>query len=165
MDGSEPEEYEPNKIFVGGLSWNTTEENMRAYFSQFGAVTECVVMKDPFQPENLKRNRGFGFVKFEDPAAVDRVVNPQTTHTLDEKTIDPKRAQKKSQGVKDTDKKVFIGGLASTTTEEQVKDYFNTQYGGVSIYNTVQVLFHPLLCPTFPCRWSKLCSKWTAKRS
>ena len=30
---------------------------MRAYFSQFGAVTECVVMKDPFQPENLKRNR------------------------------------------------------------------------------------------------------------
>jgi hypothetical protein len=57
MDGSESEEYEPNKIFVGGLSWNTTEENMMTHFSQFGTVTECVVMKDPFQPESMKRNR------------------------------------------------------------------------------------------------------------
>ena len=32
-------------------------ENMMTHFSQFGTVTECVVMKDPFQPESMKRNR------------------------------------------------------------------------------------------------------------
>lgn len=30
---------------------------MRAYFEQFGTVTDCVVMKDPTQPQDMKRNR------------------------------------------------------------------------------------------------------------
>jgi heterogeneous nuclear ribonucleoprotein A2/B1 len=115
-------------MFVGGLSWETDEETMRPYFEQFGTVTDCVVMRDPHQLPGAKKNRGFGFVKFEDPAAVERVV-AVPVHTLDSKTIDPKKALKKS-GVKDTDKKVFIGGLASATTEKQVEDYFNKHYGG-----------------------------------
>lgn len=36
-----------NKLFVGGLSWQTTPEKLRDYFSQFGAVTDVLVMKDP----------------------------------------------------------------------------------------------------------------------
>jgi RNA-binding protein Musashi len=128
MDDTEAGEHEPGKMFVGGLSWETDEETMRPYFEQFGTVTDCVVMRDPHQLPGAKKNRGFGFVKFEDPAAVERVV-AVPVHTLDSKTIDPKKALKKS-GVKDTDKKVFIGGLASATTEKQVEDYFNKHYGG-----------------------------------
>jgi RNA-binding protein Musashi len=126
----ESPEYEPGKIFVGGLSWETNEEGMRKHFEQFGAVADCVVMRDAMQPPGIKKNRGFGFVKFEDPSTVDKVVQ-HPIHTLDNKTIDPKRAQKKSGG-KDTDKKVFLGGLASTTTEQDVENYFNTHYGGVT---------------------------------
>jgi len=36
-----------NKLFVGGLSWQTTPEKLRDYFSQFGSVTDVLVMKDP----------------------------------------------------------------------------------------------------------------------
>ncbi len=36
-----------NKLFVGGLSWQTTPEKLRDYFSQFGTVTDVLVMKDP----------------------------------------------------------------------------------------------------------------------
>lgn len=36
-----------NKLFVGGLSWQTTPEKLRDYFSQFGPVTDVLVMKDP----------------------------------------------------------------------------------------------------------------------
>ena len=32
-------------------------ESMKAYFSQFGKVADCVVMKDKYQDANLKRNR------------------------------------------------------------------------------------------------------------
>ena len=38
---------DPGKMFVGGLSWQTTPESVREYFSQFGDVAEVMVMKDP----------------------------------------------------------------------------------------------------------------------
>lgn len=37
----------PGKLFVGGLSWQTTPDKLREYFGQFGAVTDVLVMKDP----------------------------------------------------------------------------------------------------------------------
>jgi len=35
------------KLFVGGLSWQTTPEKLKEYFGQFGSVTDVLVMKDP----------------------------------------------------------------------------------------------------------------------
>ena len=37
----------PNKLFVGGLSWQTTPEKLREYFGVFGTVTDVLIMKDP----------------------------------------------------------------------------------------------------------------------
>jgi RNA-binding protein Musashi len=34
-------------MFIGGLSWQTSAEGLREYFSKFGDVTEVMVMKDP----------------------------------------------------------------------------------------------------------------------
>ena len=34
-------------MFVGGLNSNTTDENLRMYFSQYGEVASTTVMKDP----------------------------------------------------------------------------------------------------------------------
>jgi len=38
---------DPGKMFVGGLSWQTTPESIREYFSTFGELAEVMVMKDP----------------------------------------------------------------------------------------------------------------------
>ena len=35
------------KLFVGGLSWQTSTEKLRQYFSMFGTVTDVLIMKDP----------------------------------------------------------------------------------------------------------------------
>ena len=35
------------KMFVGGLSWQTTPEGLKEYFSKFGEISEVMVMKDP----------------------------------------------------------------------------------------------------------------------
>uniref|UniRef100_A0A3Q2LE17 Musashi RNA binding protein 1 n=1 Tax=Equus caballus TaxID=9796 RepID=A0A3Q2LE17_HORSE len=43
----------PSKMFIGGLSWQTTQEGLREYFGQFGEVKECLVMRDPL----TKRSR------------------------------------------------------------------------------------------------------------
>ncbi|XP_021268749.1 RNA-binding protein Musashi homolog 1 [Numida meleagris] len=102
-------------------------EGLREYFSQFGEVKECLVMRDPL----TKRSRGFGFVTFMDQAGVDKVL-AQSRHELDSKTIDPKvafprRAQPK---MVTRTKKIFVGGLSVNTTVEDVKQYFE-QFGKV----------------------------------
>lgn len=38
---------DPGKMFIGGLSWQTTPESIREYFSAFGELAEVMVMKDP----------------------------------------------------------------------------------------------------------------------
>lgn len=40
-------DYIYRKMFIGGLSWQTSAEGLREYFSKFGDVTEVMVMKDP----------------------------------------------------------------------------------------------------------------------
>jgi heterogeneous nuclear ribonucleoprotein A1/A3 len=66
------------KIFVGGLSYSTTEETLRTYFQQFGELIDSVVMTFP---EN-KRSRGFGFVEYATDEQVDdcQAARP---HTID----------------------------------------------------------------------------------
>uniref|UniRef100_A0A8D0JIE4 RNA-binding protein Musashi homolog 2 n=1 Tax=Sus scrofa TaxID=9823 RepID=A0A8D0JIE4_PIG len=116
-----------SKMFIGGLSWQTSPDSLRDYFSKFGEIRECMVMRDP----TTKRSRGFGFVTFADPASVDKVLG-QPHHELDSKTIDPKvafprRAQPK---MVTRTKKIFVGGLSANTVVEDVKQYFE-QFGKV----------------------------------
>ncbi|KAG5836778.1 hypothetical protein ANANG_G00232200 [Anguilla anguilla] len=120
-------QHDPGKMFIGGLSWQTSPDSLRDYFSKFGEIRECMVMRDP----TTKRSRGFGFVTFADAASVDKVL-AQPHHELDSKTIDPKvafprRAQPK---MVTRTKKIFVGGLSANTAVEDVKQYFE-QFGKV----------------------------------
>lgn len=56
-------------------------ESLREYFSQFGEVTDAVIMVDPIST----RPRGFGFVTFKDPTIVESVCKEK--HSLDNKTV------------------------------------------------------------------------------
>lgn len=47
-----------NKLFVGNLAWAATEDDIRAYFGQFGVVESVEVLRDKF----TGRARGFAFV-------------------------------------------------------------------------------------------------------
>ncbi|NP_001158364.1 musashi homolog 2 [Saccoglossus kowalevskii] len=117
---------DPGKMFIGGLSWQTTPDGLREYFSKFGEVTECMVMRD----QATKRSRGFGFITFRDPASVEKVL-AQAAHELDQKKIDPKVAFPKRSHPKVTrTKKIFVGGLSANTTADDIKNHFS-QYGKV----------------------------------
>jgi len=115
----------PGKLFVGGLSWQTNQDKLKEYFSQFGSVTDVLVMKDPI----TQRSRGFGFISFSNPDAVDRVL-AVSSHILDGKKIDPKPATPKSKSKNSKTKKIFVGGVSQETSSEEVKAYFN-QFGKV----------------------------------
>jgi len=137
---------EQGKLFIGGISWETTEQGLKDHFKAFGDVVDAMVMKD----RSTGRSRGFGFVIFSDSAVAERVV--QLKHTIDGRTVEAKKAVPKddqqsltrtSSGdygpvLQTKTKKVFVGGLASTITEKDFREYFE-QFGtivdGVVIYD------------------------------
>lgn len=49
-----------NKIFVGSLPWSINNDSLKELFSQYGEVTEAVVIMD----RETNRSKGFGFVTF-----------------------------------------------------------------------------------------------------
>ena len=48
------------KLFVGGLSWDTTDDGLRQAFASYGEITEAKVITQ----RDTGRSRGFGFVTF-----------------------------------------------------------------------------------------------------
>jgi len=122
---------ERGKIFVGGLSWDTTHASMLKYFSRYGEVIDCVVMKNPV----TGKSRGFGFVTYKDPACVETVLS-SGPHILDGRQIDPKACNPRSmnkggKNAENSRKKIFIGGLPANITEDELKEHF-TKYGTVT---------------------------------
>ncbi|XP_042198721.1 DAZ-associated protein 1 isoform X6 [Callorhinchus milii] len=136
---------EIGKLFVGGLDWNTSQETLRDYFSQYGEVVDCVIMKDKM----TNQSRGFGFVKFKDPNCVGTVLSSRP-HNLDGRTIDPKPCTPRSMQQEkpkpkegggwgkgpqnqssNKSKKVFVGGIPHNCSETELRDYFK-RFGVVS---------------------------------
>ncbi|OAA79688.1 heterogeneous nuclear ribonucleoprotein HRP1 [Akanthomyces lecanii RCEF 1005] len=109
-------------MFIGGLNWETTDQSLRDYFSQFGEVVECTVMRD----SNTGRSRGFGFLTFKDAKTVNTVMVKE--HYLDGKIIDPKRAIPRDEQEKTS--KIFVGGVSQDTTDQEFRDFF-AQFGRV----------------------------------
>lgn len=123
-------------------------ESLRKYFTQFGKVEACTIMRDA-----AGRSRCFAFLTFEDPASVNAVMVRE--HFLDGKIvcaravivpicsvithpcfssislslqIDPKRAIPRQEHQRAT--KLFIGGLPGSVTSESMREFF-AQFGKV----------------------------------
>lgn len=116
------------KIFLGGLSYHTTDDTLTAFCSRFGKITDCLVMKNP-----EGKSRGFGFVTYEDTSSVEEFMRARP-HTIDDRQIDPKRAmpreEQNSSEAHLTVKKLFVAGLREGINEEDLRKHF-TRYGNV----------------------------------
>ncbi|XP_049623274.1 heterogeneous nuclear ribonucleoprotein A1-like [Suncus etruscus] len=129
----EPEQM--RKIFIGGLSFETTDESLRSYFEQWGTLTDCIVMRYP----KSKRSRGFGFVTYATVEAVDAVMNARP-HKVDGRFVEPKRAISKEDsqipGAHLTVRKIFVGGIKEDTEEQHLRKYFE-QFGNIEMVDII----------------------------
>ncbi|VDK66688.1 unnamed protein product [Onchocerca ochengi] len=83
---------QPRKLFIGGLSHETTDDQLRQYYSQWGTVVDCIVIRDP----QTKYSRGFGFVTFATIQMAEAAM-ANRPHTINNKVVDPKRAIPREQ--------------------------------------------------------------------
>ena len=73
----------PVRLFVGGLSWNTTAGDLETAFSEFGDVAEAVVVKD----RDTGSSRGFGFVTMQSRKDAPKAIDALSGAELDGRTI------------------------------------------------------------------------------
>ncbi|MED6164708.1 hypothetical protein PIB30_092774 [Stylosanthes scabra] len=96
------------------------------HFGKYGEITDSVIMKD----RKTGQPRGFGFITYADPSVVDKVI--EDNHVINGKQVEIKRTiPRGAVGSKDfRTKKIFVGGIPSTVTEDEFRDFF-TRYGEV----------------------------------
>jgi len=81
------------KLFVGGISWNTTEDGLRQAFERFGELVEAHIVMDRY----TGRSRGFGFVVFADDASAMQAMEQLNGTELDGRTIRVDEAHEKER--------------------------------------------------------------------
>eukprot|EP00250_Pteridium_aquilinum_P012540 c20788_g2_i1 orf=175-1260(+) len=117
------------KLFVRGLSWDTSSETLRDVFEQFGEIEEGAVIVDKV----TGKSRGFGFITYKHMDSAQRALR-EPSKTVDGRitvcnlavtgTYAPMVAGDQAQ------RKLFIGGLSYDTTTEALIDIFS-QYGEI----------------------------------
>ena len=80
------------KLFVGGLSWDTTDAGLGKAFGVFGEITEARVITD----RDTGRSRGFGFVTFARDEDAKTAISKMHNASLDGRTITVNEAQEKT---------------------------------------------------------------------
>jgi cold-inducible RNA-binding protein len=71
------------KLFVGGLSWGTTDDGLHQAFERFGEIVEAKVVTD----RETGRSRGFGFVSFTADEVAATAAQEMNGTMLDGRTI------------------------------------------------------------------------------
>ncbi|RUP48062.1 hypothetical protein BC936DRAFT_145008 [Jimgerdemannia flammicorona] len=84
------EQDKTEKIFVGGIAPEVTEDEFKDYFSQFGHVIDATLMTD----RETGRPRGFGFITFESDKGVEEAMK-RTDLAIRDKQIEVKKAMPK----------------------------------------------------------------------
>jgi len=71
------------KLYVGNLSYKTTEDSLRTMFAEFGEVTSSTVITD----RDSGRSKGFGFVEMATEQAATAAISALNGKMVDEREI------------------------------------------------------------------------------
>ena len=114
---------QPTKIFIGGLSSNTTVCHIYNYFKEWGALSGAFVVKD-----NNKKSKGYGYAVFRNEKDYNDCLKIRR-QMINGNDCEIKPAYSKDE-ISQT-KQVFIGGLSAVTTGESLRRYFENKLGNV----------------------------------
>ncbi len=82
------------KLFIGNISYNTSEAGLRAFFEEFGPLLSVKIATD----RDTGRSRGFGFIEFEDREKGEQAMKARDGADLDGKNLVVNEARPKEAG-------------------------------------------------------------------
>jgi cold-inducible RNA-binding protein len=71
------------KLYVGNLSYETTEQGLRELFMQAGNVVSVALIKEP----GTNRSKGFGFVEMGSQSEVQKAISMFNGYTLNDRQL------------------------------------------------------------------------------
>lgn len=71
------------ELYVGNISWDTTQERLKAHFEQVGAVIDAKILTD----RETGRSRGFGFVTLGSDEEAQEAINSLDGVELDDRPL------------------------------------------------------------------------------
>jgi RNA recognition motif-containing protein len=80
------------KIYAGNLSYNVSDEDLRAAFAQFGTVDSADVIMD----RSSGRSKGFGFVEMSDASEAKAAIEGLNGKDLDGRSLNVNEARPKT---------------------------------------------------------------------
>jgi RNA recognition motif-containing protein len=83
-----------NKLYVGGLSFDTTEEELKAFFQQAGEVQTATIITDRFSG----RSKGFGFVEMASYDETRKAISELNGKQLGDRSLRVEEARPAGQG-------------------------------------------------------------------
>jgi len=81
------------KIFVGNLSYDTSEESLKEMFSEAGTVESAVVITDKMSG----RSKGFGFIEMSSDEEADKAIETLNSKELDARSLTVNEARPKRE--------------------------------------------------------------------
>ncbi|KAK4344191.1 hypothetical protein RND71_037285 [Anisodus tanguticus] len=87
---AESKDFKTKKVFIGGIPTSMNEDEFKGFFSKYGKVTDCEIIRDHVS----KRSRGFGFIVF-DEQVVDSFLSEGTMIDMLGTQVEIKKAEPK----------------------------------------------------------------------
>ena len=81
------------RIYIGNLSYTTTEERLSELFSEFGEVVSATIIKD----RDTSQSKGFGFVELSDEADSDGAISRLSRKEVDGRRVRVNYAEEKRE--------------------------------------------------------------------
>lgn len=81
------------KLFVGGISWDSTEDSLKNLFAQVGNVTSATIIKDKYSG----RSKGFGFVEMSTEQEAKDAIEKLNGQQLDGRAITVSEARPREE--------------------------------------------------------------------
>jgi len=117
------------KIIVRNLNFDSTDEDVKAFYEKWGTVEDLKVMKN----KGSGKSKGWAILRYVKASEVDAAMSARP-HELDGRTLEPHRASPREYSQKlechHTCNEIFVGKWTPDITEEDLKEYFG-QFGTV----------------------------------
>jgi RNA recognition motif-containing protein len=93
-------------IYVGNLSYDVSEENLRQAFEAFGQVSSATILKDKYSGQS----KGFGFVEMPSAEEARSAINQLNGQELKGRTLNVNEARPRTEGGRGGGGRGFEGG-------------------------------------------------------